>query len=68
MAMLMQIKNPSKNRTLKITVHDAARDEKTGKIVPNKYKKGSHTFVAPDAAQDIWLDTGRGVFLEEMPS
>lgn len=68
MATLIPIKNVSKRNTLKITLHDAQRDEKTGKIIPNKYKKGSHTFVAPEASQDIWLDQGRGVFLEEMPS
>lgn len=68
MATLIPIKNPSPRNTLKITLHDAVRDEKTGKIIPSKWKKGSHTFLAPGGTQDIWLDTGRGVFLEEMPS
>jgi hypothetical protein len=68
MATLLPIQNSSKRNTLKITIHDAVRDEKSGKIVPNKWKKGSHTFLAPNATQDVWLDTGRGVFLEEMPS
>lgn len=68
MATLISIKNPSKRHTLKVTLHDAQRDEKSGKVIPNKFKKGSHTFIAPDASQDVWLDAGRGVFLEEMPS
>jgi hypothetical protein len=68
MATLIPITNPSKLHTLKVTINDAVRDDKTQKIIPNKYKKGSHTFLAPGATQDIWLDAGRGVFLEEMPS
>ena len=68
MSTLINIPNPSKRNTLKITIHDAVRDDKTQKVIPNKWKKGSHTFLAPGATQDIWLDAGRGVFLEEMPS
>lgn len=66
MATLIPIKNPSVRNTLKITLHDAVRDE-NGKAIPNKFKKGSHSFVAPNASQDVWLDTGRGIFIEEMP-
>jgi hypothetical protein len=69
MAIQLNVKNPSLRNTLKITQHDAVRDEKNGnKIVPNKWKKGAHKFLPPNQSTDIWLDSGLGIFIEEMPT
>lgn len=65
--MQVPIMNSSARHTLKATIQDGIRDEKTLKLT-GKYKKGTHIFIPPGKSQDIWLDQGKAILLEEMPS
>jgi hypothetical protein len=74
MAIHVVYKNPSISNGIKITMQDAVRDDKN-KIIPGKFKKGAVKFVKPanrgQPGEDVveyWLDTGRGVLVEEMPT
>lgn len=79
MAIRVSYTNPSVINGIKVTMHDGVRDEKTGKLIPGKFKKGAIRFVkpkgrgTPGAGEDVvdyWLDAagGRGAFVEEMPT
>lgn len=69
MAVQVPVTNPSRLSTLKVTLHDAVVDEKTQKVIPNKYKKGTSFFIHPGKTENVWLEAGkRGVFLEEIPA
>jgi hypothetical protein len=69
MSMQILIRNPSLRNKLKVTQHDAVRDEKTNKLIPNKYRKGNVMFIEPQQTVGVWIDSsGVGVFLEESPT
>jgi hypothetical protein len=80
MAIRVTYQNPSISNGIKVTIHRGVFDEKTGKLIPNKFKKGEVKFAQPKGRKnpdqspadivDYWLDYqgGLGAFVEELPT
>ncbi len=77
MAIRVTYQNPSVTHGIKVTVHRGVVDEKTGKPIPNKFKKAETRFVKPkgrgqpgEDMVDYWVDHqgGLGAFIEELPT